>query len=105
MKFSEFLNEAEGSLKDLYNIVEKQIPNKLFGMKHVDTYFDENSDTYFVSYEGWYDGNDQDEEYAVIYSVKCTDGKYGEVNKYASDDDLDSITKDMKQEYPNLKKK
>ncbi len=73
-------------------------------MKRADTYFDENTETYFVSYDGWLYGDEQDEEYSVIYSTKFSIGKFGEIEKYASDDNLDTIIKDLKKEYHDLKK-
>lgn len=118
MKFTDFLNEGElvkfqktetSDLKKLYDLLEDEHGPKTNSMGRLATYQSEKAGKYFVSYEGFVDYKDEDgdytdEDYGVVYEAKLKDGKWSGISKFASDDTVSFIIKDLKKLHPDLKK-
>ena len=118
MKFAEFLTEGEvvkfqkketPDLKKLYELLKEEHNSNTNSMSRLATYHSEKADKYFVSYEGFVDYKDDegdytDEDYGVVYEAKFKDGKWTGISKFASDDEVRYIIRDLKKLHEDLKK-
>ena len=118
MKFAEFLVEGEVigfkkketlDFKKLYDELKDEHPAKANSMERLATYHSEEAAKYFVSYEGFLDykdGDDEyhDNEYAAVYEAKLKDGKWVNIRLFANDDTVNDIIKDLKKLHKDLKK-
>lgn len=113
MKFSQFLNESYDNkkvdLKKIYDVLKDKHGPKTSSMSRLATYYSEEAKKYFISYEGFVDYKDDDgeyhdEEYGVVYEAACLDDKWSNIRKFASDDNVSFIIKDLKKLHPDLKK-
>lgn len=117
MKFTDFLNESEVikfpkkediNFKELYKLIDDEMPSKAHSMERLATYYTKEDNKYYVTYEGFLeakeDGEEFEEEYAVIFKADYKNGKFTGVERWSTDDQIKYIFGELKDHHKDLKK-